>query len=64
MDLIKCPVCGEKYSSSYRRCPFCEEEDRPVSYTHLDVYKRQERKCGHAAADGEKAGLEKFPEEL
>lgn len=24
----------------------------------------EERKCGHAAADGEKAGLEKFPEEL
>ena len=29
MDLIKCPICGEEYSSSYRRCPFCEEEDRP-----------------------------------
>ncbi len=25
MDLIKCPVCGERYSPSYRRCPFCEE---------------------------------------
>lgn len=25
MDLIKCPVCGEEYSPSYRRCPFCEE---------------------------------------
>ena len=24
----------------------------------------EERKCGHAAADGEKAGLEKFPEKL
>ena len=29
MDLIKCPRCGEMYSSSYRRCPFCEEEDYP-----------------------------------
>lgn len=29
MDLIKCPRCGEQYSSSYRRCPFCEEEDYP-----------------------------------
>ena len=29
MDLEKCPRCGEEYSSSYRRCPFCEEEDRP-----------------------------------
>lgn len=29
MDLIKCPICGEMYSPSYRYCPFCEEEDRP-----------------------------------
>lgn len=29
MDLEKCPRCGEEYSSSYRRCPFCEEEERP-----------------------------------
>lgn len=29
MDLIKCPICGEMYSPSYRHCPFCEEEDRP-----------------------------------
>ena len=27
MDLIRCPQCGEQYSSSYPRCPFCEEED-------------------------------------
>ncbi len=26
MDLIKCPQCGEQYSSSYSRCPFCEED--------------------------------------
>lgn len=29
MDFVKCPRCGEEYSSSYHRCPFCEEEDRP-----------------------------------
>lgn len=29
MDLIKCPRCGEEYSPSYRRCPFCEEGDHP-----------------------------------
>lgn len=27
MDLIRCPQCGEQYSSSYPRCPFCEEDD-------------------------------------
>ena len=29
MDLEKCPHCGEEYSPSYRRCPFCEEQDNP-----------------------------------
>ena len=35
MDLIKCPVCGEMYSSSYPHCPFCEEDGdsgRKVKY--------------------------------
>lgn len=26
MELIKCPICGEEYSPSYRSCPFCQEE--------------------------------------
>ena len=26
MDLVKCPICGEEYSSSYPECPFCEED--------------------------------------
>lgn len=29
MQLLKCPRCGELYSSSYRTCPFCEEEEHP-----------------------------------
>ena len=29
MNLLKCPRCGEEYSPSYRRCPFCEEGDHP-----------------------------------
>jgi len=27
MDMRKCDVCGEYYSTTYRRCPFCEEEE-------------------------------------
>jgi hypothetical protein len=23
----RCPVCGEKYSDTYKECPFCEEEE-------------------------------------
>lgn len=26
MNTIKCPVCGEEYSVTYKRCPFCEEK--------------------------------------
>ena len=26
MAMKRCPVCGEKYSDTYKRCPFCEEE--------------------------------------
>ena len=26
MNLVKCPQCGELYSPSYPRCPFCEED--------------------------------------
>ncbi|MCI2058342.1 MAG: Ig-like domain-containing protein [Oscillibacter sp.] len=27
MAMKRCPVCGEKYSDTYRRCPFCEEAE-------------------------------------
>ncbi len=27
MDVRKCQECGELYSVSYKRCPFCEEEE-------------------------------------
>lgn len=27
MALIRCPICGEKFSDTYRECPFCQEEE-------------------------------------
>ncbi|NLU24322.1 MAG: Ig domain-containing protein [Clostridiales bacterium] len=27
MSMRKCPDCGEMYSTSYKNCPFCEEEE-------------------------------------
>ena len=27
MAMKRCPVCGEKYSDTYKECPFCEEEE-------------------------------------
>lgn len=26
MAMKRCPVCGERYSDTYRNCPFCEED--------------------------------------
>lgn len=26
MAMKQCPICGEKYSETYKNCPFCEEE--------------------------------------
>lgn len=53
MDLIKCPDCGEMYSSSYPHCPFCEEDgdsSRKIKYTpkrHIaDKHKAQSARGG------------------
>lgn len=27
MAMKRCPVCGERYSDTYKYCPFCEEEE-------------------------------------
>ena len=27
MAMKTCPICGEKYSDTYKKCPFCEEEE-------------------------------------
>ena len=27
MAMIRCPICQEKFSDTYRSCPFCEEEE-------------------------------------
>ncbi|MCI9555191.1 MAG: SH3 domain-containing protein [Oscillibacter sp.] len=27
MAMKRCPVCGERYSDTYKNCPFCEEEE-------------------------------------
>ena len=37
-ELIHCDACGEDYSATYRRCPFCGEKynDRNVSHTAAD----------------------------
>lgn len=41
MAMKKCPICGEKYSDTYKRCPFCEEEEE------LRNSGNHKRKSGH-----------------
>lgn len=30
MAMKRCPICGERYSDTYKYCPFCEEEEEYV----------------------------------
>jgi uncharacterized protein YjdB len=47
MALRKCPNCGEMYSSSYRECPFCEEE---AAYEKPELRKKRGRRVEHQKA--------------
>ena len=46
MAMKTCPVCGEKYSDTYRSCPFCEEEN------NFRRGKGPKRKGGHRVRQG------------
>lgn len=53
MDLIKCPRCGEEYSSSYPRCPFCEEDgDGPRKLNFTPTHRVSDRKKAPSARGG------------
>ena len=59
MDLIKCPRCGEEFSPSYRKCPFCEEGDHPrrVKYNSGKSGRRVSDKKQTHSARGAAAGV-------
>ena len=59
MDLIKCPRCGEEFSPSYRKCPFCEEGDHPrrVKYNSGKSGRRVSDKKQTHSARGAMAGV-------
>ena len=46
MSLIKCEKCGELYSDSYRKCPFCVEDER--------YYQSNEKRRKHRGGIGQK----------
>ena len=46
MDMRKCPVCGEMYSTTYRTCPFCAEDEaikkgKPIHRNASDFQKHR-----------------------
>ena len=52
-DLIKCPQCGEMYSPSYSRCPFCEEDgEEPGKLRRGNRRRTVDRHAGQSARGG------------
>lgn len=47
MGMKRCPICGEKYSDTYRNCPFCEEEELEQR-RHPASRKGGGRRAGHS----------------
>ncbi|NCB63479.1 MAG: hypothetical protein EOM52_07665 [Clostridia bacterium] len=38
-EVVRCPNCGEDYSVTYKRCPFCDERNLPQDeYEYEDEY--------------------------
>lgn len=52
--LIHCDNCGEDYSASYRRCPFCDEYDQ-----YGDEYESDERSERSASRGGKRLAQSK-----
>jgi hypothetical protein len=49
MAMKRCPICGEKFSDTYRDCPFCEEED---ALRDGEEIRRHPRKGGSRVSHG------------
>ena len=48
MAMIRCPTCGEKYSDTYRECPFCEEEEALLDGEEIRRSPRRGRRAAHS----------------
>ena len=50
MEMRKCETCGEMYSTTYRTCPFCEEEEamRKGKPMHRHASDFRNKRGGHA----------------
>ena len=48
MAMIRCPKCGEKYSDTYRECPFCEEEEALLDGEEIRRSPKRGRRAAHS----------------
>ena len=48
MAMIRCPKCGEKYSDTYRECPFCEEEEALLDGEEIRRSPKRGRRSAHS----------------
>jgi len=48
MAMKTCPDCGERYSDTYRSCPFCEEERALREGEQIRRSPRRGRRAGHS----------------
>ena len=54
MAMKRCPICGEKYSDTYKTCPFCEEEEALRSGSQI---RRNSGRGGRRAARNRQPNL-------
>ena len=47
MTMKRCPICGEKYSETYRDCPFCEEEEALLEGEEIRRNVRSGKRAAH-----------------
>ena len=55
MSMKKCPDCGEKYSDTYKKCPFCDEEQKLKKGKR--VQKRPTKNGGRRAGTTDKENI-------
>lgn len=54
MAMKRCPDCGERYSDTYKDCPFCEEEE---ALQDGEEIRRPRSRGGHRAASRQQMNL-------
>lgn len=54
MAMKRCPICGERYSDTYKDCPFCEEEE---AYRDGEEIRRNVSRGGRRVAGRQRMSL-------